>query len=203
MNFFDKNGMLHHLPNPTSDISENELLFTGEYVVLRHLKGFSSYEGGIDITNAYKSDLANNFHISHDNATGVMCARQVLGFTPIIPIFDKSRAHPRDIVMYGYAKYPFLFWWLLWIPSICMIISCYQNYKVRGGRKIIKTDGKILAFIRVKAFNMKITDRICTYLIKKNKFYGNWHEVFKRYFKETEHPLPELVKEYEQLVQNT
>ncbi len=65
-----------------------------------------------------------------------------------------------------------------------MIVSCFQTHKVRGERKITKTDGKILTLMRCLAMPMPLTWLICNWLVKNKKRpfplpSNNWHMVKK------------------------
>ena len=94
------------------------------------------------------------------------------------------------------------------IDSIAMIVSCWQTHKVRGGRKIIKTDGKILTFIRCIAMPMPITWLVCNWLVLKRKRvtdhtvfkWSSWFTVFNTYYRLTEHPNVQLVRELERKI---
>lgn len=105
-----------------------------------------------------------------------------------------------------------LFTMLLPVTSIAMIITCIQTYKIkpywyekiikyfktgewdRLRIKIVKTDGKILAWLRCQSLGMKWTYKICSYFIKRNKNFGSWKKVFEIYYPEG-HPNRELVFE--------
>jgi len=55
-------------------------------------------------------------------------------------------------------------------------------------RRFLKTDGKILAWMRLKAFRMPITSFFCNLAISKNKEFGTWKRCFELYFKHPSHP---------------
>jgi hypothetical protein len=131
-----------------------------------------------------------------------------------VPIFHKQLDHPRDFVLVGYAKYPWLFFPLLPITSGAMIVSCYQDDKVRKGIEIPKTDGKIMALITAVALKMRWTFKQCDKLIKKKQHdppipttavklsedrwvWLNWTRVFKYYFKNHDHPNVKAIEEWE------
>lgn len=90
-------------------------------------------------------------------------------------------------------------------PEIAMIVTCYQTIKVRNGRSIVKTDGKILTLIRLIATPMPLTGWICNYLIE-NKVHKlssgltfKWHSwwfVFNEYYKIGHHPNMLLIRKY-------
>lgn len=111
-----------------------------------------------------------------------------------------------------YLPLRILFTMLLPVTSFAMILSCVQTYKVKPywyeklihffktGEwidlkiKIVKTDGKILAWLRCQTFKMKWTYKICSFFIKRNKHFGSWKKVFEIYYPEG-HPNRDLVFE--------
>jgi hypothetical protein len=52
--------------------------------------------------------------------------------------------------------------------------------------KLPATSGKLQVWTRLNAVKMPLTNKICTYFIRRN--WQNWKEVFNTYF-EPEHPL--------------
>jgi len=150
---------------------------------------------------------------SHDNMTGIVCALKVCRsflnsaqypgirryelearishFEALCPIFHKQRMHPRDLMFYSICKYPKL-QYIFYIPlMIIMIVSAYQTYKVRGGRKIIKTDGKIIAFVRCIALGWSlkwIEKALFRFRGSPQWKYQGWFDVFQGYYKEYNHP---------------
>lgn len=140
---------------------------------------------------------------SHDNTTGLIADHYDAYGTNIleIPIASIRRPHPRDIIFYGLTKEK---WWakvLTPLLSLICIWSCLDDTKYReiGGKtyKILKTDGQILGLMRCKALGMNRTLKIMSYIIRKNKNFGSWHQLYKTYFKAEGHPLPIMVKELE------
>ncbi len=78
-----------------------------------------------------------------------------------------------------------------------MIVTCYDSDKIRHGKRIIKTDGKILSFMRWTAVKMPITQFICEYLFENRVHTRNdgvkfvWKNIFNivcDYFKNASHP---------------
>lgn len=182
---------------------ENGILFTAEYCMLKDNEGFNRKHLRAAMNwaishvthgkNGFKSDPKEPW--SHDNHTGLICISKRLGLEHHKKFFYDGwwrRIHPRDLVFYlvvrgglmGLLTRPFLF-----ITSIAMILSCLQSYKVRGGRKIVKTDGKILAWMRFNTINMPITKYICTRIVNKHKYFNGWRSVFTTYFVNLEHPI--------------
>ncbi len=187
----------------------------------------------------FTTPISTNPRFSHDNYTGMACGiinvrrfyqklhqqrddRETLFYIDLankllkqIPFWHR---HPRDLVFLNFLKIPFLFWPFLWVPSIAMIISCYQTYKVRNGNRIIKTDGKILALARLLTVKMPITYFICNRLISYlprelpkpeldtvdpelkgfNRWvWCSWFLIFVYYFKNKHHPLRYLMAKLE------
>jgi hypothetical protein len=95
---------------------------------------------------------------------------------------------------------------IYWFDRIAMIVSCYQTFKYKNDVPIIKTDGKILAFLRFTATKMPITEYICTWLIKNKKHktedntfsFGKWSEVFYMYYRNAKHPNRKLMRELDE-----
>ena len=193
MDYLDKNGLLRGKVK-SQERDYNTLLFTPLYVILIEKANKGIDHAMIDkFFFQVRKDRRENLHISHDNATGICCMEKFLNLPSSIPIFSLSRLHPRDIIFYGYAKYPLVFWFFLWIPMIAMIVTCVQNTKVRNGKVILKTDGKILAWLRFTTFDLKITKYICTSIIKHNKNFKSFYNCFALYFGET-HPITKVFK---------
>ena len=211
--FFDKYGILHHRPVIDGDpeTSENGPMFTGAYYVGRKINSDSqvkirsilnrlSDSKGSWITTPVSSVEAG---FSHDNFKGVMAIISCLHgmdqvkYKPRLPLLHRQMAHPRDFILMGYFKYPWLFWPLLPIPWVALLISCYQTYKVRNNRKIIKTDGKILAHMICKTFKWEWLERLCLKLVTRErkeigKYFKSWGDVYREYFREEGHPLREI-----------
>ncbi len=202
--YFDDRGLMHHVENPTEDSSENEILFTSEYLLLYRdeLQNTSlgsllnDYTGSIpnsyekiaypELVNRvlffYQTEKNNNKRISHDNKTGLVSVYPQLTES-IFRVGKRLWLHPRDIVYYGYKKYGFWFYPLLPVVSISNIISCYRTYKVHpDGRKEVTTSGKLLALVRNLGADLRLTQKICTFLIKRNKNFKSWGNVGKIYF---------------------
>lgn len=76
--------------------------------------------------------------------------------------------------------------WAKIILAGACIYSCATN---RG-----ETSGKLKAWVMFKTLNMKFTETICTYFIKKTPF-KNWKGIFFEYFQEEEHPIRKLLNE--------
>lgn len=99
-----------------------------------------------------------------------------------VPWIHKQLWHPKDLILSFNFKlrikggfwFGFCFWPLFLlilgvtpISSIAMMVSCFQTFKVRSGKKIVKTDGKLLAWMVTRSFNMRITRCLCDLLALK------------------------------------
>ena len=209
--WFDKYGLIHAHKDRDS---ENGILFTVEYYLLKSLlkkltdEDVKSFKIAIaylrNDNGSYSATHGGGDHWSHDNHTAKVCMESFLKLKSDIWLPDwKKRVHPRDLVFYLFLT-PYIGWLarpLLWIPALTMIISCIQDTKTRQGRKIIKTDGKLLTFVRCistrrKSWTMNLTWKLCSWIIKHNSPFNSWDNIFEMYFKEPEHPNRVLSKEY-------
>jgi hypothetical protein len=166
-------------PTPELDYSEEQLRTVIDYVTRN---GDISYFDGKGTW-------------SHDNHTALTSASYMLDLDLHKKYLWKQwwrRVHPRDV---GYYLYLYLssnlpklgvistLLKVLLIPTqIAMIVACYQEYKVRNDVKILKTDGKLLSWVRFNTIPMRLTEKICTWLIKRNPKFGSWKKVFGIYF---------------------
>lgn len=190
-----------------SPFGENGVLFTAEYVIMKvnemELAGLGkeSLTGNllghrVIKTSQVEPDYfsSGEKHFSHDNLTGVFCLSKTLGTDHHKKIWFKNYwayLHPRDFIWYLWANqkwYSYLVLPFLWIATLAMMHSCWSDYKVRNGNKILKTDGKILTFLRLKTFRMPITARLCDWVLRNNNEFGSWKACFTMYFKDPEHP---------------
>lgn len=232
--YFDRYGLLHHVQTEDGDpeASENGILFTAEYYLLRKLYRFQTIiirnrlpgkqgnfsnmsnlfmEADSDVRKIrailkalywdgeyHNTPVTHHNTLSHDCYTGLLVLLAMGGELDNhkINILDRDRLHPRDVVFYAYVAGKRWAKFLIWIPSIAMIYSCYKT-KERSGE--LATSTKILAFVRCMAFTMPKTFKICTKLIEKNKNFGSWSKVFEIYFSEG-HPNVEGIKRYESLL---
>jgi len=199
--WIDADRFLHTKKNPDIDQSENGPMFSGLLSIFRSKICDTPSFG--EIWNFKHLWRANSYrdrgsHFSHDNMTGVYCLyRNHYGVVPReLPVAKWNNRwwlHPRDVFFYFWCHNPRIGLLFLWISSLAMIVSCIQKYKVRDGKKFIKTDGKLLAFLRCRSFDLKITYAICTFFIERHKYFNNWNDVARRYFKEEGHPLRKLI----------
>jgi hypothetical protein len=162
----DEYGFYHLTKNPKPDETENPLLFTATYYILKkalaredvvdygqilRLDNLASVKG------VYKTTVATPYTkmgISHDDATGWISLLHMYGLRGRIQDFKFSwRSHwkPWDLAYFLAVKLRCKR--VPWITRVVAEISCRQTHKVRGVFTIPKTDGKILALLRALAFN--------------------------------------------------
>ena len=135
--------------------------------------------------------------LSHDNFTAIVCLSTAYGFDYHKSIFYRellthTMLHPRDFIFYLRVceKWYSVFGMLLYpISLLAQMHSCVTDYKRRGENKFIKTDGKLLTWLRCKTFKFKVTSTVCTFIINmKKKYFGSWKKCFEIYFKDPAHP---------------
>lgn len=208
--FVDNYGFLHHQEairgNP--ETSENGPTFSTEAILLG-MPLTPRYDMLIKSKRVFRTTPISEWggHFSHDSMTALYASRRVdTSKLPMIYWNKRFMLHPRDIVYYGYMRYGFWFYPLLPIVSLANIISCARTWKkhksVNFAGEAIKwksltTSGKMLAFVRNKSAGLKLTHKICTWLIKRNKHFGSWTKVAKIYFPNEGHPIPILMEKYE------
>lgn len=194
MSYFDEYGM----PNPSvGERSTNGILFLVELILLLRLKGanvdthLTNYRWATEMmemdgryaqtpwTTPWEDEA------SHDNVTAIASLSYLLDYEWHKSIRFLSYPHPRDLIYYGLLQKK---WWaklLQPIHSLLTIHTCWRYYKAPNG--LPDTDGKLLAWVKFQTYPMPITERICTYFIKKN--FGGWKEVFQTYFREPDNPV--------------
>ena len=200
--YSDSYGLLHLGQRPDPEQCENAPMYTGLFWSVFRELGPIEYLPKNPMHHLWFDDhyrttplTTKPFDLSHDNMTGIICFSEIYGYEWAL-YKSKQFMHPRDIAFYLYAKYPHWFFWLLPITSIAMIISCAQTYKTRNGKKMLRTDGKLLALMRCLAFNMNVTLSICTWLINKNKNFKSWCNVARIYFG-NDHPCTRVIREWQ------
>ena len=186
--WFDWVGRIHHVKFPSIKTSENSILFTSTYKIL-------SGDSDMSISAQHNKD-------SHDNKTGYICLLQYNNLKSTLAvhklIFGRTWIHPRDLALYAWNKYPFLMPLCAPIVSLGCIISCRRTWRTdKFGNQELTTSGKMLSLIKMISFDMKITLKICTWLINRNKMFRLWTNVASIYFSATGHPIPRLVNEWE------
>jgi len=193
--WFDEYGLVRLYPYEIH--KENAGLRTATYSALAMLSGeISQYRSSVNYVSALEALTDNEYAIK-------IIGLHLPAFRNEFPIIHPQRFHPRDVAFYFACHYPGLKYLVLWITSIAMIISCAQTYKVRNGKKIIKTDGKILSLLRILALDMKWTYKICTYLLQKNKHFVSWANCFKIYYAHNDqHPIRRVTENIDQLLKD-
>lgn len=150
-------------------------------------------------------------YMSHDQLTAIVCfsyycglkahkeiwkeiKRQWLRYNNItVPttikekIFNERLLHPRDIIFYGICNNNYMAFLCFPVLFIIMFISCWSKRTVISyGAPALKTDGKLLTFIRVRALNWKWLIKFFDFVIEKR--FGGWEVIFRTYFRYEDHP---------------
>lgn len=210
--WFDNHGLLHLNDHPHPLDSENGPLFSAYFYCLWKFRMDSPhYQLPLTINTVnptpglYRPSVEGGEHFSHDNMTGLYSMYYLfIGRCPKhLATMAKYVKHPRDICFNTYAKiahrrgvlWTLLQHLLLVIPALTMMITCYQKYKVRGGRKILKTDGKLMTFLRCHTFGLKKTLRVCEAILHRRSNFKHWGHVFSTYFTRPNHPCNRLSSE--------
>ena len=161
---------------------ENGVLFSAEYAQLLKLRGrdneITQFQAGLACFTAERK--TQEHPLSHDNATAIVCLSKQFGlhYHKRLTMRDwKRRLHPRDICFYLYAKYPILKP-LLIVTIISMIVAVYHKKQSNG---VLDTDGKLLAWLRFTTFDWSLTNRLCSYILKK-RHNLDWADIFYIYF---------------------
>ena len=193
--------------------AENGVLFTAEYLALQNYprewreKARKAIEAHLDSDRKWVT--VGEPTLSHDNFTAIVCMSKAYGFDYHKSIFKKellfhTMLHPRDFIFYLRVSerwYSFLGLILYPISLLAQMHSCVTDYKIRkqGGieTKFIKTDGKLLTWLRCKTFKFKVTSFICSKIIKmKTKYFGSWKKCFEIYFRDPAHPNRTMPEEF-------
>ena len=219
----DPFGFIHLNKCPDTEESENGPMFTGLNMVLLQESGELNFYHCDRFLKAveylctdgewYTTPISTRVRFSNDNFAGIIMGLKVVisfaknkdarmvrrakGILSNIPLFHKQLDHPRDFVLVGFAKWPWVFCLLIWITSLAFIVSCYQTYKVRNENKIIKTDRKILTYGICKSMNMKVTFWFCNLAMLRKRDgwkFNDWSGVFSYYFKNEKHPNNYYIK---------
>lgn len=216
--FFDKYKILHHKdtgPERNPETSENGPLFTGLYLSERSFPWRREdalgvvqvlWDGDSGIWRTTPGSSSKRF--SRDNFTGLICLLESFRHKyPIsykyyfkqLPLFHRQLKHPRDFILVGYYKYPYLFWPLLPIAWVALFVSCWQTYKYRNGRKIVKSEGKLMAKAWCWIFGWETSREIFLKAVTRKRkirsdippasVFNSWGDVYREYFREEGHPL--------------
>ena len=220
MAYFNKHGLLN--AKSTDDVSENTVLFTAEYILLLEERGLP-YEELLEKWCKYVDSCCiqdglyrpptevSDVYMSHDSLTGIVTLSHKFGLDYHTKIWGYLKSHwgtydnitgkvnfkrfyhPRDLLYYGRCSGNLICKMLYPILFLIMVVSSLQSYKIRGGNKIIKTDGKILNWVRCKGSNLNLTFKVLTLIISKNSYFQSWKNIFKIYFDES-HPINKLIE---------
>lgn len=203
--WFDTYSMVHTEPQPSD--SENGILFTTEYILLRLLET-KLKDDNITLINfllekhrgksvffkqtPWGSDYTDK--ASHDNTTAAMVLSYICDLDHHKK-FNDFYWHPRDYIYYKYLQNKLVGKVFLFIPIITMIVSCIRTTKVRNNKEFIHTDGKLLTFVRTGAGKiMPKTYKLCTWILKRKFGENPWSKIFEIYFKNEDHPNRKLSK---------
>lgn len=213
--YHDSKKLLHDDPAARDDVltSENSPLYCGIEAQLYDEHG----EFDAEMSREYLTDVipeyynekgywvassgSDNDDFSRDNFSGLiamvkLCAKYkenkqaVRRVKKLIPLFHKQLDHPRDFVLVGYFKYPYLFWPLLPVVTGAFALTCAQRYKVRNGNKIVKTDGKLIAFMLCHVFKLRLTYWLCMKVLPLSGFKSRT-AVSMTYFRNLDHIINE------------
>ena len=191
MEYFDKDNLI-------APFGENGILFAAEYFRLRKMNNVDLPTDKEKAMKAIQSQQKSFTWLqaldgepnSHDNHTAITSLSYQFGLDYHKQYFYRDwthRIHPRDIGYYLYLRFGAKkYLSFLLVPTIIsMIISC-RYYIEKNGYPATST--KLLTWLRIETLDMKITRKICTYMI--NKSFGSWYELFNIYFrKDQNHPI--------------
>lgn len=189
--------------------AENGVLFTAEYLALQNYPREWREKARLAIEAHLKPDRTwytrGESTLSHDNFTAIVCLSKAYGFnyhTDILrrELLTHTMLHPRDFIFYLRVceKWYSIFGLILYpISLVAQMHSCVTDYKRRGDKKFIKTDGKLLTWLRCKTFKFKVTSALCTLIINmKKKYFGSWKKCFEIYFTNPAHPNRTMPEEF-------
>jgi len=95
--------------------------------------------------------------------------------------------HPRDLIFYAYCVGSI--WGKLLLPFLIigLMINMWNKKQVNAhGGVFLDTDGKLLTFLRLKALNSTILNKMFDKIVKHR--FGSWGFIFKTYFRYNDHP---------------
>lgn len=176
---------------------ENGILFLAEYLAIRNfpwewkrrvIKAIEEYK---DVDGNWR--VKGEADLSHDNFTAIVCLSFNYGLSYHKNIYRRDLVHcmlhPRDFIFYNIVSGVSLAWVFYPFALLAMMHSCYSDFKVRNGNKMLKTDGKLLTWLRCKSFNLPITSRVCSYVLSRRTLFKTWRRCFDIYFRNPAHPL--------------
>lgn len=189
-----------------SPYGENKVLFLAEYLALKNYpvewrnRANSCIKSYIDSEGRWIT--RGEGHLSHDNFTAIVCLSVKYGFDYHKDLLRTDlihcMLHPRDALFYiskSERWFSFIGKLLYFIPLLAQIHSCASDWKERNKVKVLKTDGKLLTWLRCRTFKLPVTSFICTFIINRNMEFGSWKKCFEIYFKNPMHPNRVLEEE--------
>ena len=209
MNFQDKYGLYHHIPNPAPDSSSNAPVFTAAVLALKSLcntkdkinarvaaenalKRFKSKGYYVNYASDFKEKLVP---LSHDNWKGIVALSYLCGEKMHTKFQFRSHARPDNFCLWVYVffdqrKLGFLTLPFLWVWMLASFFSMTRKFKTRNGVSTVRASNKQMVFFLCVAMRLKLTLEIATWLIERNSAFGSWHRVFERYYMEGHSPAP-------------
>jgi len=192
MNFISKYGYIK--PNSWDSQSENGVLFSIQYhyllrssgnasnVFWRKLHIFNLLVENLNSNNGEFRTLPNdsNKRFSLDNMVATAGFSRRYDFKTLLdslPLFRWYSVRPDNFVYLLCCKYPFLKYFLLWITSIFMIVSCLRAAPDR-------TSGPLLCYVKAEGLNMRFTWWLCKKVMPMTVV-----ECFGIYYPEENHPI--------------
>jgi len=176
---------------------ENGILFLAEYLAIkgfplewkrRVVKAIEEYK---DVRGIWR--VKGEQHLSHDNFTAIVCLSSNYNLPYHKNIYRQDLVHcmlhPRDFIFYNIVSGVSLAWVFYPFALLAMMYSCYSDFKVRNGVRMLKTDGKLLTWLRCKSFDLPLTARICSWVLSKRTLFSSWKRCFEIYFLNPKHPL--------------
>lgn len=208
--FFVYENLLNPTPHQQKH-TENSILFLAEYCLLyklaydsnpfiqNHIKDAIDYHRKNETTYmAYPNDdyeiASKQENVwSHDNFTAIVVLSKIFNLQYHNESTFKFKGWTHRI-----QPWNLLFWAKMkngnWFVPIFWLLSPIIIFKHLSTMKNIHTSGKILAFIQCKMLKMQWLEKLCVWYMKKFGYYSSWEQVFAVYFKYTNHPINQLVR---------
>jgi hypothetical protein len=140
----------------------------------------------------YSKEWCNNLekmnrdNYSLDEWMGFICYMEYFNMDKeigYVPLFGRHSMRPDVFLFILMAKYKWLRPFLAWTQWIAMFLSCKKTHDKKPDGVHVATSGKLLSWVRLKAFRMTWTNKICMKLIKRGGIFDNWHDIFHYYHK--------------------
>jgi len=172
--------------NDRNKMSENEIL-------LKTVKAFMSKDPLFRdeaLSHAYRMLISYRmykgdeieYNFSHDNMTSIICLLKKYDPKMVsdFPLFGYHSVRPDNFLFYLRVKYPLLGIWLYWIPMLGMWLSAVRVMRTnKAGDEYEDTDGVQLAWVKMYAVRLPLTEYVMNYLV--NKYRGGWLRTFTIY----------------------